>query len=169
MIDDTRGFPFGCCAGKDLRSALGDARVALEAERTGLRMHSCSLDAASRHAVELARSPELAQQLSMLVSSRAHGWTCAVLRGLTLSCQRSQSVGGGERAEIGQGGDRQSRLRLTFWICMVAAPVLYCAGSLCVCVRCTPSGWTWRNSAERKLARELSPSPFRRTPAPPLL
>lgn len=62
-------------------------------------MHSCRRAAASRQAVELARSPELAQQLSMLVSSRAHGWTWAVLRGLTLSCSGTKGSRGGSEGE----------------------------------------------------------------------
>lgn len=84
------------------------ARYGLEdGGRTGLRMHSCSRAAASRQAVELARSPELAQQLSMLVSSRAHGWTWAVLRGLTLSCSGTQ----GREAE-GQRGSATAESRV---------------------------------------------------------
>lgn len=73
-----------------------------------MRIHSCSRAAASRQAVELARSPELAQQLSMLVSSRAHGWTWAVLRGLTLSC--SGTEGSGEAgASVSDGADSAIR------------------------------------------------------------
>lgn len=60
----------------------------------GLAMHSLSFFADSAHAAVLVRSPALAQQPSMAVSSSAHAWMCVALRGFTFNCTNNSDLRG---------------------------------------------------------------------------
>lgn len=72
-MEETRAFPPTCCkrcmAEGQRTKPKGGKRV--ERKLTGLDMHSCSFLALSLQALAPTRSPALAQQPSMAVSSRA--------------------------------------------------------------------------------------------------
>ena len=72
---ETLGFPFACYTPLNFDQSYVPYIEQRERERTGLVIHSDNLIAASLHSLFEVTSPDDAQHPSIVVNSRAQGWT----------------------------------------------------------------------------------------------